>query len=87
MLSKTFQASLRLFLARLIVSDAFLSAQMLGKQEGDQDRLAAAFNCIDEDGSGKINYEEFWAALSPICKNLREQDKHELFMKVDQECR
>ena len=42
-------------------------------QADDQEKLAAAFHCIDEDHSGRVNYEEFWAALSSICHNLREQ--------------
>ena len=69
-------------------SAKILEELMLQKQfqDGDQEKLAAAFACIDNDGSGKVNYEEFWDALSPICRNLREQDKQELFMKVDQEC-
>ena len=72
----------------LIESAKKLEALMLKKtfEDGDQEKLADAFNIIDEDGSGTVNYHEFWNALSPICKNLREQDKQELFMKVDQEC-
>jgi len=72
----------------LIESAKKLEALMLKKmfEDGDQEKLADVFNLIDQDGSGSVNYHEFWGALSPICKNLREQDKQELFMKVDQEC-
>ena len=44
--------------------------------------LLSAFNAIDSDGSGRIDYDEFWAALAPITNNLRDSDRKELFMKV-----
>ena len=56
--------------------------------DGDQELLSRAFSCIQADGdsSGRIDYNEFWEALAPISENMREQDKQELFLKVDQEC-
>jgi len=50
--------------------------------------LAKAFSCIQSDGdsAGRIDYDQFWDALAPITENMREQDKQELFMQVDQEC-
>ena len=56
--------------------------EILTNRRYEQEMLLSAFNAIDSDGSGRIDYDEFWAALAPITNNLRDSDRKELFMKV-----
>ena len=74
--------------ARLLESVRVLEQMMQQRtfKEGDQEMLMSAFKAIDSDGSGRIDYDEFWAALAPITNNLRDSDRKELFMKVDADC-
>lgn len=56
---------------------------MMARLGGNNPNWAAAFDAIDVDNDGKINYEEFTMAAYSRAKLINEQNLHIAFDFVD----